>query len=203
MTRRRLLLAGALSVLVGLTLVPGSLTATARNEQAAGLRAQAPERHKQEKLDSRLAAVADANEKGGADDALKTARKTGLKVKGGRVRVVLVGRDRGKAEDAAAATVRRSRLVTGGSCSSCCRPGRSRGSRTTPTSTTSVPRRHPVPTPSRVRVWSLRAPPPGMPPGVSAPARRSRSSTSASPGTRRASPKATSRVAHDGRLLRR
>ncbi|MGH3126889.1 MAG: S8 family serine peptidase, partial [Gaiellaceae bacterium] len=100
---RRRSSAFAFPIVVGIALIVSAAanTQTPREEQGGGLRAQAPRDEKQAKLDSRLAGVASAAESRGNAAALTVARSKGLRVKNGKVRVVVVARDRGNAEDAA------------------------------------------------------------------------------------------------------
>src|SRR5438876_9784263 len=100
---RRTLYSGVLAAtIVALTMSGAAFTATPRAEQAAGLRAQVPGRAKDAKLDSRLAGVARVEETSGDAAALASARAKGLKVKGGRIRAVVIA----KVASAADAAVR-------------------------------------------------------------------------------------------------
>src|SRR5262247_1774422 len=88
MNPRTLLAAISTASIATLVVSGGALTAPPPNVDVS--RSQLPRNTKDAKLDSRLVAVANADERSGSGAAIAVAKKSGLKVNGGRVRAVVV-----------------------------------------------------------------------------------------------------------------
>ena len=98
MNPRTLLAAVSTAAIATLIVSGGAFTATPPNVDVG--RTQLPKDTKDAKLDSRLVAVANADERSGPGAAIAAARKSGLKVKGGRVRAVVLASNSAAADAA-------------------------------------------------------------------------------------------------------
>src|SRR6476620_10801143 len=96
MNSKTLVAVVSVATVAALTVSGGAFTATPPNVDVG--RTQLPKDTKDAKLDSRLVAVANADERSGPGAAIAAARKSGLKVKGGRVRAVVVANDSAAAD---------------------------------------------------------------------------------------------------------